>query len=173
MNIWCLGSPTKVDLGVGCPYILGELFRGVPVKRSSVAALSVCSLLATLAGCGGDQQLPVEPSPPIVSGPQSPPVFPTISRPSVIYNRVSESVFGNSRYVVYDDNTFTLQYLLASQVVLDYAGKYSGEPSALTFSFDASPTGWTAGAVIHGDSLIVKYNLTMSLSDFEDGVYVR
>ena len=147
------------------------------MKHSSIAALALGSLFATLAGCGTDSTSPVESYPLIVDlppTPRTPPAFPSPSRPSALYNRVSPaSLPGNSRYVVYDDNTFSLQYASPDHGFLEYPGRYSREASAITFIFDASPGNWRAAATISGDSLIVTYNLIMQMSDFEDGVFSR
>jgi hypothetical protein len=55
-----------------------------------------------------------------------------------------------SRYLIYDDGTFALQYASA----LEYRGTYRGANAVVTFEWE----GWSAA---------------VQLSDFEDGVYIR
>jgi hypothetical protein len=142
------------------------------------AAITLCALLVTLAGCG-DSYLPVEPSLPARGEPTPPaitPEFPSISQPALIYNRVSSSFIpGSSRYVLYDDSKFSLQYVSPKWGFFEYLGTYSRANSAIAFEFEGwnvmGP--WLADGIVAGDSLTVKYNDVMLLSDFEDGVYVR
>src|SRR5947209_7547063 len=112
--------------------------------------------------------------PPPPSPPTPTPTFRPCTRQAAIYDRVTPSVIpGSSRYVVYDNGRFTLQYLRPDWGLLEYPGNYSCADSLIAFSFDASsPTAWLATGTVHGDStLVVAYNSDMSLSDFEDGVY--
>jgi Tol biopolymer transport system component len=99
--------------------------------------------------------------------------FPPVSGPARIYKRVTEHRHppgALSRYVLYDDSTFALQYLGPTG---EYTGRYSRTGSAVDFSFDGWSTAgpWEATGFLHGDSLVVEYNIVMWLSDFEDGVY--
>jgi hypothetical protein len=103
----------------------------------------------------------------------TPPAKPSPSPPSVeaIYDRVTSSFFGDSRYAIYADDTFSLQYLT---LYVDYSGRYSRTDSTIKFAFDGANSAgpWFASGIIRGDStLIVTYNLVMGLADFEDGVY--
>ena len=56
----------------------------------------------------------------------------------------------------------------------EYRGHYSRADSSIVFSFDgwsiAGP--WLATGIVRRDSsIVVRYNVIMQLSDFEDGVY--
>jgi EAL domain-containing protein (putative c-di-GMP-specific phosphodiesterase class I) len=70
------------------------------------------------------------------------------------------------------DGTFALEYLDSTAVRFEFPGRYSSTNASLAFTFDADPARWRATGTIHGDSLIVTYNLVMQLSGFEDGVYL-
>jgi hypothetical protein len=143
-----------------------------------IAKITLGALLVALAGCK-DSPLPLEPSvaprseP---SGPKTPSDFPPPSRPADIYNRTSPaSIPGNSRYVLYEDGTFSLQYVRPDWGFFAYSGRYSRTDSSITFQFDdgnsAGP--WLADGTVAGNSLTVEYNLVMGLADFEDGVFIR
>lgn len=111
------------------------------------------------------------PAPPAV--PVAPPNAPPVSGRGVFYDRVSPSFIGASSYVLYEDSTFNLHY--DAHGGLDYPGKFSRSGSEITFRFDGWSTAgpWIANATLRGDTLTVTYNIVMSLSDFEDGIYVR
>ena len=141
----------------------------------SIAKITLGALLVTLAGCK-DSPLPVEPSAPPPSQPSAPPNFPVPSSAASIYDRTSSSYIpGNSRYVIYDNGTFSLQYVTPALGFFEYPGRYSRTDSAITFQFDGwSVMGpWLADGIVAGDSLTVKYNEDMNLSDFEDGTYTQ
>ena len=146
----------------------------------STAVTRLAAMLVTLVACTDSHQ-PLAPSssPPITSAPIAPTIpsgFPSISRPGVGFYRVTSSFIpGYSRYVLYEDGTFSLQYLRPDVGFFEYPGKFSGAASALTFEFDGWSTAgpWLANGVVDGNSLTVKYNTIMMLSDFEDGVYSR
>lgn len=94
---------------------------------------------------------------------------------SATYDRVSSSFIpGTSRYVLYGDGSFKLQYVTPSGS-FEYPGTYQLADPIVTLRFDGrSAAGpWLADGVLSGDSLIVRYNVVMQLSDFEDGVYLR
>jgi hypothetical protein len=136
----------------------------------SIAKITFGALLVTLAGCK-DSGLPVEPSAPPPSEPSAPTNFPVPSSAASVYDRISPSLYADgSRYVIYDNGTFSLQYAFGQ-----YLGRYSRTDSAITFQFDGwSAMGpWLAGGTFTGDSLTVKYNDVMNWSDFEDGTYMR
>ena len=132
----------------------------------SIAKITFGALLVTVAGCK-DSPLPVEPSAP----PPSLTNFPVPSSAASVYDRTSPSLYANgSRYVIYDNGTFSLQFPFG-----EYLGRYSRKDSAITFQFDGwSVMGpWLADGIFAGDSLTVKYNEVMNLSDFEDGTYTQ
>jgi hypothetical protein len=76
-----------------------------------------------------------------------------------------------SRYVLYEDSTFGLQYVNARWGFFEYTGRYARVNASISLDFDANRPQWQATATTQGDSLVVTYNLDMMLSDFEDGVY--
>ena len=80
-----------------------------------------------------------------------------------------------TRYVLYSDGTFVLQYQSPSIFVssFEYRGRYREAEGRITFDFDWNGQQQGATAVFSGDSMIVTYNEMMSMSDFENGVYIR
>jgi hypothetical protein len=152
------------------------------VKRDIACRIALVSLLTTLAGCdgslvepfvGGKAPVGGEPaaSPPSPSPTPTPPPITPSGIP--IYVRVSPSFIpGTQRYVFYDDGTFGLQYVRPDVGFFEYGGGYSRPDSVISFLFDANGGDWTATGTVRGDSLFVKHNLDMLMSDFEDGVYV-
>ena len=92
-------------------------------------------------------------------------------RGATVYDRSSPSMYANgSRFVLYADGTFHLQFPQG-----EYPGTYSRSDSTIAFRFvDSSVAGrWLADGIVRGDTLVVQYNDIMSLSDFENGAYVR
>jgi hypothetical protein len=83
---------------------------------------------------------------------------------------VQVSYAARSSYVLNDDGSFALRFPDG-----EYRGTYRVDTERVTFEFEgrsiAGP--WVAAAAFSGDSMTVKYNLVMLLSDFEDAVYVR
>lgn len=107
--------------------------------------------------------------------------FPAVSPPARIYLGVDSPTsvrHGSplaSRYVLYDDGTFALQYSSANYPFVELRGAYEEANAVITFEWEgrniAGP--WGATGSLSDDSLSVRYNAMMQLSDFEDGVYVR
>lgn len=143
----------------------------------------VAFVLGSAAACAADSPTTVQTGRPPAAPPTptptptptpNPPDYPSPSRPGATYNRITSSYIpGSQRYVIYDDSTFSLQYVRPDWGFFEYPGKYSRTDAALSFRFDGWSTAgaWLAAGILSGDSLIVKYNLIMQLSDFEDGVY--
>jgi hypothetical protein len=84
----------------------------------------------------------------------------------------------HSRYLLFEDEgEFALQYgySVGGPANSEYAGRFSRSDDSITFLFDgwsmAGP--WQATGTLCGDTLIVRYNTVMILSDFEDGTYIR
>ena len=109
----------------------------------------------------------------------TPPIhFPPLSGPAHTFifehagYRVAEYT-QNSRFVLYDNGAFALQYLtLGGQ----YRGSYTEENGVIALTWEDSSNAyfpWGATGRLEGDSLNVQYNLNMQLSDFEDAVYTR
>jgi hypothetical protein len=123
------------------------------------------------------------PPPPPTPLPPAPP-FPALPRAGMIYDGAAElyaSLFGfhqsrlASRYVLWDDGTFALQFSSVRWGFFQYPGRYTRADSLITFAFaDGSTAGtWDATGSLRGDTLIVSYSLLMQHSDFLDGAYVR
>ncbi|HSE51990.1 MAG TPA: Ig-like domain-containing protein [Gemmatimonadales bacterium] len=94
--------------------------------------------------------------------------FRTVPR-SASYTRVSAptTCYGScERFVLYVDGTFALRY---SHV--EFLGTFTRRDSALTLMFGAD-AGWVATGFLRSDSLSVTYNTRMSLSDFEDALFL-
>ena len=137
----------------------------------------------TATGPPGTNGPPTAPPSPPSTLPPAPP-FPGLSRPGVIYvgddaiYDVIAPYHGSrlaSRYVLYDDNSFELQFVGARFGFVKYTGRVSRENSRITFAWDGWSTAgpWGAIGTLRGDSLRVEYNLIMQHTDFIDGVYVR
>ena len=113
----------------------------------------------------------VEPSKPV--NPPSPP----LPAPPILatFDRISPSSFpGYSRYVLYKDSSFALEYTTNSgSGTFSYPGRFTRTDSLVRFSFKQSgPTEWVANAILRRTVLVVRYNPVMLFSDFEDGDYL-
>jgi hypothetical protein len=75
-----------------------------------------------------------------------------------------------SRFVLYDNGAFVLQY---PSLGLEYRGGYMESSGVITFQWEGGSTGgaWGATGTLKDGSLTAQYNLIMQLSDFEDAVY--
>jgi hypothetical protein len=161
-----------------------ESARGVAsaVVLSFVLALSVgCMDSAPPVAPAGPPVYVPTPSP-VVPGP--PPAFPPLTRPGEIYASAADlrdpvvlvQRWGfASRYVLYEDSTFALQFSSVKTGFLAYLGRYVRTDTVMTFNFnDENAAGaWRAVGTLHGDSISVSYNIVMYLADFVDDVYVR
>jgi hypothetical protein len=116
---------------------------------------------------------------PALPSPTPPPStnFPPLSGPSrtVFFDRelsypVSDYT-KKSRFVLYDNGAFVLQYLSLGEG--GYRGGYKDANGVIVFEWEgwnmAGP--WGATGTLQGDSLRVQYNLIVQMSDFEDAVY--
>ena len=76
-----------------------------------------------------------------------------------------------SHYILYDDLRFVLKFSGG----FEYRGTYKESNGAITFDWEGWSTAgaWGATASLRGDTLDVKYNVVMQLSDFVDGIYIR
>jgi len=160
--------------------------------RKRALFLLAALVLPAFAGCS-DATQPVAPpaqgtppgSPP--TPPVSPPIgissFPALTRSGRIYaaapglNELYTQYHGaglESRYVLYDDHSFALQFVSGRFGVFEYDGSFTGADT-LTFTWKgwslAGP--WGSEATLRGDTLSVRYNLIMQLTDFVDGTYIR
>ena len=114
----------------------------VAVRNGVLVALLV------LATACGDVTLPVAPTPPISTADSTspptrasgePPAFPPMLRPARIYVAAAAPytpMHGSplaSRYVLYDDGAFALQYASANYPFFEYRGTYEEANGVLTF----------------------------------------
>ena len=107
------------------------------------------------------------------------PGFPPVSRPARVYGGVEStwatSYHGSplaSRYLLYLDGTFALQYSSANYPFFEYPGTYREENGRIRFDFSDDGR-WSATGTVDDKSLTVKYNDMMIHSDFEDASYPR
>ena len=101
--------------------------------------------------------------------------FPPLSGPSrrfVFDHELSYPVYDSTRrseFVLYDNGAFVLR-----GAVGQYRGGYSETDGALTFDWQgwsvAGP--WSATGTVAGDSLTIRYNVIMEMTDFQSAVYV-
>jgi hypothetical protein len=165
----------------------GGLEVGVRSRYRGTVALVALAASLGCSGVSSDGPLPDPvappggPPPPITYG--SPPPFPAISDAVAIYNGpvglydFFSAMHGSSlptRYVFFRDSTFQMQFASARYGVFSYPGRYSRTEATFTFAWDGSGPGapWGATGTLRGDTLDIRYNLNMSMSDFFDGPYV-
>jgi hypothetical protein len=118
------------------------------------------------------------PQPPVATQPPAA-VLPPLSGPSrtFVFDRALSFAVRDytktSRFVLYDNGAFELQY--PSLGPGGYRGGYAEANGTVTFEWEGSSTAgpWSATGTLIGESLTVKYNLIMQMTDFEDAEYVR
>jgi hypothetical protein len=141
---------------------------------------AVVLLLMVSVACGSSA--PTSPTrtsqPPAVPSatPRPPTDFPPLAGPSrtFIFDRdlsyPVSSYTRQSRFVLYDNGAFVLQYV---DLGGGYRGRYTAANGVVTFEWEgwsvAGP--WGATGTLRGNALTVQYNLIMQLTDFEDAVY--
>jgi hypothetical protein len=84
-----------------------------------------------------------------------------------------------SRFILHNDGAFLLQYNYDGgneyRRGIQYKGRYTQTNNSVSFTWEgwsvAGP--WGATGTLREDTLTVGYNTIMSLSDFEDAVYLR
>jgi hypothetical protein len=136
-----------------------------------VATATACSEPTTFSSAAAKKEpAPVTPMPA--------PGFPALSKPGTIF--LESSVYSRpgkpaeSRYVLYEDGTHALQLSVYPQA-MEFTGRWTRTDSIIQFEWDGWSTAgpWGATGTIRGDDLDVRYNIVMSLTDFEDAVYLR
>ncbi len=140
-----------------------------PVARSGVLLV----LLVITTSCGSGRV--VTPTAPTAST-APPPGFPAVTGSARTYvNAEAQGGLLVSRYVLHDDATFALQYTSGGYPSGEYRGTYSEAGGLVSFEWEGwSAAGpWGATAVLTEETLTVRYNLIMQMTDFEDGVYLR
>ena len=109
--------------------------------------------------------------------PQSPyPPPPDITGPAVLYVRASPSSYGSDAYLMSlgADSAFVIE-LPNGPLSWGWAGRYERRDSVVIFHYNAWSAAGALGAtgIVRGDTMFLKYNVIMQLTDFEDGMYVR
>jgi hypothetical protein len=74
-----------------------------------------------------------------------------------------------SKYVLYDNGAFSLQY---ASLAASYPGTYRQENGRISFDFNADGS-WDGSGALNADLLEVRYTETMEHSDFENALYRR
>ena len=78
-----------------------------------------------------------------------------------------------TRYVLFSDSTFHLQFASLRFGVVTYAGRYSRTETTINFSWvTGGGPPWDAVGTLQGDTLHIRYSMNMLMSAFIDGVYV-
>jgi hypothetical protein len=146
-------------------------------RRGAVAVLLV---LSAACGTSAPTSSTVTSQPPPLPSIAPPPAmaFPPLTGPArtFVFDRPLSYPVSHytkeSRFVLHDNGAFVLQY---PNIGGSYRGGYTEADGVVTFTWEGwSAAGpWGATGTISGDSLTVRYNLIMQLTDFEDAVYVR
>jgi hypothetical protein len=132
-------------------------------------------LLALLPGCSDSGSTPIAPAPRPEASPAPSPGFPPVLKPARIYgspaplNYPLQPYTVGSRFVLYDDGMFALQY----GGPLEYRGTYKEADGIITFAWEGRSTAgpWDATGSVVGKTLTVRFSLVMQHSDFEDAIY--
>ena len=143
------------------------------VRGALVAALALC--VACSDRPTAPSQLPPstgQPAPPTVTGP-TPIVVPPLSGPARTYLFSAQLGYPvshftmNSKYVLYENGAFLLQYVSLGG---ELTGVYESQNGRLNFRFGG---GGDATGTLDNDVLEVRYSERMQHSDFENAVYKR
>lgn len=138
------------------------------------STLTVAIVVALLSTACSEVTRVVDTSP--LTNPPAVVPFPAVTRPATIY-RAPDALYGfPSRYVVYDDGTFALQFTAPEGHLRypDYAGRYTRTGTVLTFDFERSDQfgNWIGTGALRGEELHVTYSEAMQM-DFAGGTYLR
>lgn len=149
------------------------------LRLSPLLSLFAC---VTFAACTSDAVTGQrDPAPPPTKPDTAVPVrplLPLFRGDILVYERVTASSSATgSRYVLFPDGSFSVEYLHTDAAQrptwFPYRGYTIRADSLIQFAFNGTNTagGWAANAAIRGDSLVVDYNNVMEEAGFEDGVY--
>lgn len=108
-------------------------------------------------------------------GPEPQPVFAAVPDALSVYTRVTPHVApvdSTSRFVLFADGKFELQYAFADKEGYSFAGSYVRTELDISFDFDAN-WDWQVTGVFDasGKAFSLAHSITMILDGFEDGVY--
>jgi len=110
-----------------------------------------------------------------LAGPAPEPVFHDVPDAVSIYTRESPEVSpidSNSRYVLFADGKFELQYAFADKEGYYWTGSYVRTGLEIDFALDANWDWQSTGLLsTDGRTLTIAHPITMILDGFEDGVY--
>lgn len=151
------------------------------IMTALVRCASIVTLLALFSACG-KSTLPTEPTATFGSSVPTETAgsfgFPPVSGTTRVYLATTAPSFslleGTSRFVLYDDSTFVLQYSHLANG--GYGGTYEvANDGGVTFRWHGWSRGgpWGSTGTLTGNTLTVRYNVIMGLTDFDDGVYTR
>jgi hypothetical protein len=136
------------------------------------------ALVTSLAACDQAATSPVAPSRPAgAAATPSSVVVPPGATVTGVYTFRSELSYPvtaytrASRYVFFDNGRFVLQYTSLGR---EYAGWYAAAPDGglqLTWEGWSVAGAWGATGTLTTDTLTVRYNVIMQLTDFDDAVY--
>jgi len=146
------------------------ILRGTLV---GLVALSIACGRSTPTVPTASGQSPAVPSP---AAPPLPTTFPALSGQSRTFifdhelNRAASDYTKQSRFVLYDNGAFALQYVSLGG---EYRGAYTESNGFFTLLWEGGsiPGAWSAAGALKDGSLTVQYNDNMQLSDFENAVY--
>lgn len=159
------------------------------MNRLAVAVIMAASVSGML-GCS--ETAPVAPILPVVPASPPPPqhpvsfpdplAFPAPSRDAQVYVQLSDSLYAylygyfaskvTSRYVLYDDGAFALQFASAKQY-WEFTGTYVKTEQGIQFLFLSDQNDWDAYGKLEGNVMQVAYSAIMVDGDFNNGAYVR
>ena len=165
------------------------MFAGYSRRRVLVVAFSASAAIVLACHEADVPTAPVVPPAPVITPPPVPPTRPVaviqgpapdgpgrsyVERAS-LYDNAFHGGAISSRYVLYEDSTLALEFLSGRFGYFTYLGRYrrTGDSLSLAFNGWSIVGSWEAVASLRADSLDVRYNMVMWLSDFVDGVYVR
>jgi hypothetical protein len=109
-----------------------------------------------------------------ITPPTLPQPAPTITGPAVLYQRISDSSYGSDAYLLSlgSDSAFVIVFP-GGATYGGWSGRYhrADGDSVLLFTYKGSSG--SALGTLRGDTLLLKYDDVMWLTDFESGVYVK
>jgi len=133
-------------------------------------------LAVALAAVGCSSAAPTTPSPTAAITASPDPRLLPIPGPFRTFTFKSElsypvaSYTKSSRFVLYDNGAFVLDY---PGYPFNYRGVYTESNGQITFEWEGwSAAGpWGATGTLEADTLTVRFNIIMQLTDFDDAIY--